>query len=197
MARGATIRFRYYAWRYAAELWSQSLPTSVIGQGAGSYPRLAGQLSIRDRTLDPEAFPGELVEHAHNELFEVLTEIGLIGGVTFVGGWLATLAAGAALRRSVSDREKRWLHAALVAGLMALIVDMFSWPALRLSGVPAIFYTLLGAVLGDVPLCQSARRRRTPLRRCWGTPRVRQVADRLRLWQRVCWRPRWRLGLVG
>lgn len=145
LGRSATLRFRFYAWRYAAELWSQTWLTSIGGQGAGSYPRLAGQLSLNDRHLDPAAFPGDLVEHAHNEPFEVLAEIGLVGGVTFVGGWLATLLAGALLLRGPPG-PTRWMHVALLAGVAALMTDALFSPGLRLAGLPAVFYTLLGTL---------------------------------------------------
>ncbi|GEM_PF-1356862 len=190
MARGATIRFRLYAWRYASELWSASSLTRVAGQGAGAYPRLAGALAVRDRALDSAAFMGEIVEHAHNELFEILAEIGLLGGVTYVGGLLATLWGAAALLASPSRKcsggpssparphggpknaevqgpappgralrvvfqwvvgrsaasADRWLHVGLLASLVALVADSMFGVALRLPGVPAIFFTLLGAV---------------------------------------------------
>lgn len=139
---GATIRFRLYAWRYAAELWQER---PIAGHGAGAYPRLAGQLAVRDRALDPAAFMGELLEHAHNELFEVLTEIGLVGGITFVGGFLATFVAAAALLRETRRAPDYWLLVALVASLMALTADAMFGVGPRLPGTPAIFYTLLGA----------------------------------------------------
>ncbi len=147
MARGATIRIRLYAWRYASELWSQSSWAQLAGHGAGAYPRLAGALGVRDRALDPAAFMGEsvLVEHAHNELFEVLTEVGVVGGVPYVGGFVATFFAfGALLRRTKTARE-RWLYAALAGGVAALLAESLTGVSLRLPGVPAIFYTLLGA----------------------------------------------------
>jgi len=100
MARGATVRLRLYAWRYAA---CCGRPARSAARGPAAYPRLAGVLAAPDMTLDPAAFMGEresIVEHAHNELFEVLTEIGLVGGVTFVAGLLATLFAGSALLRN-------------------------------------------------------------------------------------------------
>ncbi len=141
MARGASLRFRFYAWRYAVVFW-QSQP--VLGNGAGSYPRLAGTLSVYDRALDPAAFMGEIVEHAHNELFEVLAEIGLVGGVTFVAGWLATVAAASALLRSRPDERERWLVLAVAVSLVALAADAMFGVTLRLPGGPAVFFTLLG-----------------------------------------------------
>ena len=140
------MRFRLYAWRYAAELWNRSWFTAVAGNGAGAYPRLAGQLSVRDRELDPSAFMGEIVEHAHNELFEVLSEIGLVGGVTFVGGILATLAAGGALLRRSRSPDDRRLYAGLLAALLALLADALLSPGLRLPGVPAVFYVVVGTI---------------------------------------------------
>jgi O-antigen ligase len=141
MARGATIRFRLYAWRYAAELW-QVQP--VLGHGAGSYPRLAGKLAVRDRALDPAAFMNDLIGHAHNELFEILTEIGLVGGVTFVGGLLATIMAGVLIARRRSGQPPDWLALALLASLVALLVDALTGVALRLPGVGVLFWTLVG-----------------------------------------------------
>jgi O-antigen ligase len=146
MARGATIRLRFYAWRYAAELWNQSARTRIAGLGAGDYPQLAGAHSTRDRALDPAAFAAELVEHAHNEFFEVLTEIGLVGGVTWVGGFVATFFAAAGLRRRALTAHERWMLAALLGGVAALLTDAMTGVALRLPGVPAVFYTLLGAL---------------------------------------------------
>lgn len=161
MARGATMRFRLYAWRYAAELWNADSWTRVAGQGAAAYPRLAGAYAVRDRALDPAAFMGEIVEHAHNELFEILAEIGLVGGVTWVGGMIATIAAAvAAMRARAGPRgpgaptargpqpadDSPWPLRSLLASVVALLGDAAFGSALRLPGVPAIFFTLLGTL---------------------------------------------------
>ena len=172
MGRGQSIRLRLYAWRYAAELWGLH---PVAGSGAGAYPRLAGALpsATRDEALDPAAFMGEIVEHAHNELFEVLTEIGLVGGVTFVGGFVATVFATTALLRATPRGPRRWLILGLAGSVTALLADSMTGPNLRLPGVPAIFYTLLGllwavcAMLPDekraagagIPVASAASRR--------------------------------------
>lgn len=145
MARGATMRFRIYAWRYAVEFW-QARP--LTGNGAGCYPRLAGQLAGNDRFLDPAAFMAEIVEHAHNELFEVLSEIGLVGGVTYVGGLLATFLAGSAIVQAAPRGPERWLRLGLVGGFTALVADSMFGVAPRLPGGPAVYFTLLGWLWG-------------------------------------------------
>jgi O-antigen ligase len=158
MARGATIRFRVYAWRYATQLWAHR---TISGNGAGCYPRLVGPLALGDRMLDPAAFMGENVEHAHNELFEVFAEIGLIGGLTFVAGFVATFVAAAGLLRANLSRPRRLLLTGLVAGVAALLGDAFFGVGLRLPGVPAVFYTLLGVLWAA---CRGIVREATPER---------------------------------
>ncbi len=143
MARGDTIRLRLYAWRYAAALWQES---PFRGVSAGGFPRFSSQFAHSDRTLDPAAFMSEIVEHAHNELFEVLAEIGLVGGVTLVAAIVATWLAGAWLVRTAPTPPQRWLYAGALGALVALWVDALFGVSLRLPGVPAIYYTLLGAL---------------------------------------------------
>lgn len=156
MARGGSLRFRLYAWSYAARMWGDGqIGRPISGHGAGCYPRLATQLAAPDRQLDPAAFMAANVEHAHNELFEVLAEIGLIGGLTFVGGYVATAVAAVVLLSTVRDRKRRFLLVGLCASLAALLADSMFGVGLRLPGVPAVHYTLLGALWAA---CYSLRR---------------------------------------
>lgn len=144
MARGATIRLRLYAWRYASDIW-QLRP--VAGAGAASFTRFATQYSGPDRFLDPAAFQGDWTDHAHNEVFEVLAEIGLLGGLTFVGAWVAVLAAASAMIRREMSPERRWLLSGLAASVAALLADAQFGVNLRLPGGAALLFTLTGALL--------------------------------------------------
>lgn len=143
MARGASARLRLYTWRYAAELWEQA---PMLGLGAGAYPRLANVLSIRDEQLDPAAFMGTWRNHAHNELFEIFTEIGLVGGVTFVGGHLATLLAALLVLRQRISADQRTVIIALLAAYIGIFADSFGSVSLRLPGFGIVFFTLIGVL---------------------------------------------------
>ncbi len=143
MARGATVRFRLYTWQYAAEMWSRR---PISGNGAGCFPRAASGLSTTHQKLDPAAFLGEKIAHVHNEFFEVLAEIGLIGGLTFVGGVVATLVAASGMLQSSFSRQRFLVILGLVAGFLALLGDSLFGVGLRLPGMPPVFYTLLGAL---------------------------------------------------
>lgn len=143
MARGATIRYRLYTWRYAAELWQRRPST---GHGAGAYPRLAGDLAALDRALDPGAFLGEIISHAHNEMFEIFAEIGLVGGVTWVGGMVATAYAGLRILRFRRGGPRYWHAVALLAAFIGLLADAMFSAGMRLPGLPTVFWTIVGLI---------------------------------------------------
>ncbi|MGE3182386.1 MAG: O-antigen ligase family protein, partial [Phycisphaerae bacterium] len=142
--RGATLRYRYYTWRYAAEMW-QSRPGSGIG--AGAFPQFAGERAATDRALDPGAFLGETITHAHNELFEIFAEIGLVGGVTWVGGVIATVfAALGVIRRRGPQHDDSWRALALLLAFVVIMTDAMFGVSLRLPGVPALLALVVGMI---------------------------------------------------
>ncbi len=143
LGRGASARFRLYTWNYAATLWQRA---PYVGFGAAIFPRAANELARTDRLLDPAAIGDELIGHAHNELFEIFAEIGLIGGVTFVGAHVATaLTLLYLFRRRRASWQAPWCLG-LAAAYVALIAESFGNVALRLPGVPAVFYLLVGMI---------------------------------------------------
>lgn len=159
--RGASLRLRFYAWQYAKDLFhgdpielptGERTPDPLIGQGQGSYLALSQWMAISPRDqwgrsdveMDPEAFTGELVGHAHNEWLEILAELGLVGlglvglslGLTFLAGWRAFLRA---------DRPAtKWFVLALLVSLLALVIEELADVALRMPVLPLIYYTVIG-----------------------------------------------------
>lgn len=147
--RGATLRMRSYAWRYAGDMFFVS---PLAGNGQGSYLCLSHAMAIEPRDdwgrsdleKDPLAFQGGLVGHAHNEWLEILADLGAVGFVliaaalvlTFWGGWRA-------FSRAEKPAEK-WFLLALMAALLAIIVEELADVALRMPALPIVFYTVIG-----------------------------------------------------
>ncbi len=141
--RGATIRLRLYAWKYALGLF---LERPVKGRGEGAYTLLATRMSRGDAQHDPAAFPAVHLAHAHSEWLEIVANLGAVGialcgtglGITF---WSGTIA----LRRKMG-RTDWWCLIGLEAALVAIIVEEAADVALRKPGLPIIFYTVIGLI---------------------------------------------------
>lgn len=147
--RGASFRLRNYTWKYATDLF---LSKPITGHGQASYLCLSQQMALTprdeggrsDAERDPTVFAAGLVGHAHNEWLEILAELGAVGfalmatalGLTFWAGWRAYLRS--------SDPSQRWFLLALMASLVAIIVEECADVALRMPVLPVIFYTIIG-----------------------------------------------------
>lgn len=147
--RGATLRMRSYAWRYAGDMFFVS---PLAGNGQGSYLCLSHGMAIEPRDdwgrsdleKDPLAFKGGLVGHAHNEWLEILADLGVIGFVLMAAALVLTFWAGwRAFSRTEKPAEK-WFLLALMAALLAIIVEELADVALRMPALPIIFYTVVG-----------------------------------------------------
>ncbi len=152
-SRPTTVRFRMYAWSYARDLFlsSETMPDGKtfgrtdVGHGQGTYMLLAQSMSRDDALLDPPAFPGGLVGHAHNEWLQVMAELGAIGFALLATSLGLTLyAAIAALRRYRARSEPWWRTVGLSAALIALMVEEIFNVGLRMPGLPLVFHTVLG-----------------------------------------------------
>lgn len=140
--RPDTIRFRLYAWQYAVEIFRER---PDIGRGQGAYVLRSQAMSLPDAEQDPPAFQGSVRGHAHNEWLEILADLGAIGFaliLTVIG--LTLWSAGVALSRAPPSSWERWILIGLVAGFVGIVVTETTDVALRLPGLPLIFYTVLG-----------------------------------------------------
>jgi len=141
--RGATARLRLYTWEYAVELFAAR---PLTGHGQAAYPLSAQMMSSEDMERDPIAFGGSITMHAHSEWLETAADLGIIGLALVVAALVITIvSAGRAFLRS-NDLWHRACLLSLLSALVALIVEEMFDVALRIPGLPLVFYTVLGLI---------------------------------------------------
>ncbi len=140
--RSATIRFRLHAWDYA---WQKFQNRPIAGHGYGGYTLGADALAVEDVLNDPLAFVSR-VEHAHNEWLEVLSDLGIIGFLLIASALVAALIAGARAIQRAGRSADRWTLAALLGALVGFSVEECFGVGLRVTGVPTMFFTVLGLI---------------------------------------------------
>lgn len=140
--RGASLRLRFYAWRYAWEMFTER---PLTGHGQGGFALVGDTHAINDVLRDPPVFESRIT-HAHNEWLEVMADLGSVGIVLIATALLFTFRAALGPLASSSDRRDRWVQIALLGSLVALVVEECFNVGLRIPGIGAVFYTLLGLV---------------------------------------------------
>ena len=140
--RPETIRTRLYGWTYAQELIAAS---PFIGHGQGGFALLGDALAVNDVANDPRALHARLA-HAHNEWLETGADLGSIGLVMTLGCFALTFWAGVRALRQIANPNHRWLMIGLLSSLAALIVEECADVALRIAGLPTIFYCVVGMI---------------------------------------------------
>lgn len=140
--RPETIRTRLYGWTYAQELIAAS---PIVGHGQGGFALLGDALAVNDVADDPRALHARLA-HAHNEWLETGADLGSIGLVMTLGCFALTFWAGVRALRQISNPNHRWLLIGLLASLAALMVEECADVALRIAGLPTIFYSVVGMI---------------------------------------------------
>ncbi|MHC4441276.1 MAG: O-antigen ligase family protein [Planctomycetota bacterium] len=143
--RGATIRLRMHTMQYAVNLF---LDSPVVGHGQGSYVLLAHPLSLADAMNDPIAFPAPVVGHAHNEWLEILADLGAVGFALMAIGLVLTFVSARKALLRMKDPADRWCTIGLLAALVAIVVEETGDVALRMAGLPVVFYGLIGIIWG-------------------------------------------------
>lgn len=140
--RSATLRLRAYAWDYAWQLFNAR---PVTGHGQGGFVLLGDSYVANDVLNDPLVF-GSRIAHAHNEWLEVLADLGSVGLVLIAAALILTLRAGMAALAARPPPAHRWVLTALMGALVGLIVEESFGVGLRVSGVPTVFYTVVGLI---------------------------------------------------
>ncbi|HUU84174.1 MAG TPA: O-antigen ligase family protein [Phycisphaerae bacterium] len=141
--RSATIRLRLFAWSYGFDLGAEA---PVLGRGQGGFV-LAGDASAAgdDVLSDPLALEAR-VAHAHNEWLETWCDLGSIGLVVVLAALGLTFWAGARAVKRMPTPSLRWSLIALLSSLLGLVVEEGVGVGLRLPGVPAVYFTVIGLI---------------------------------------------------
>lgn len=162
--RDASLRTRIYSWSYAQDLIQESI---IIGHGQGGYTMLADQLVRNDVLAD--AIPLDArIAHAHNEWLEVWADLGIIGFALIASSLVLTLMAGVRTVGRIESSLTRGTLITLMAVLVALVVEECADNALRVAGLPIVFYTVIGLIWAfarEVEPQQDPSARRTKLMR--------------------------------
>lgn len=140
--RHTTIRFREYTWSYA---WRMFTERPFLGHGQGGYVLRADSYAVDDVLADPEVFVARIA-HAHSEWLEVLADLGAVGLVLVLGALGLTLLAGHAALQNCHTQKARWYLIGLLSSLVALIAEECTGVGLRVSGVPTVYYTIIGLI---------------------------------------------------
>lgn len=142
LRRSTTVRFRQYAWDYA---WRMFTAKPLTGHGQGGFVLAGDAYAVDDVFDDPEVFEARIA-HAHNEWLETLADLGSIGIVLLGAALFLTFQAGMAALDSARSAGDRWVLIGLMSGLVGLLVEETFSVGLRVSGVPTLFYTLIGLI---------------------------------------------------
>jgi len=141
--RSQTLRTRLYAWSYALELGAER---PLLGGGPGTFVLAGDALAAGEDVLaDPRALDARLA-HAHNEWLETWCELGSVGIVLLAAALLMTFLAGTAALERMPTPGLRWVLIALLASLLALVVEETTNVGLRMPGLPTAYYTVIGLI---------------------------------------------------
>ncbi len=138
--RSATLRFREYAWKYA---WQMFAEKPLTGHGQGGFTLVGDSYAVDDVLHDPDVFEARIA-HAHNEWLETAADLGAVGVILLLAVIFMTFRAGLLVLRDPDQSKDRWVVIGLLSALVALIVEESFNVGLRVSGVPTLFYTILG-----------------------------------------------------
>jgi O-antigen ligase len=140
-----------------ATMWSATLPMigahPLFGTGIGQFQYQAGAF-VPDEAAQAQFERGRF--HAHNQFLEVTAELGVIGGVLFVGMFAAILSRAWKAFRTSRDP----VLGGAIAGVTAFLVTCLAGQPLLYDVVALPFWMVLGVVLagGDAsPAAASAR----------------------------------------
>lgn len=140
--RDTSVRLRLYAWEYAWDMFNEK---PLTGYGQGGFVLTGDARAVNDVLNDPLPFEARIA-HVHNEWLEVLADLGSVGFALIAAALALTLRAGMTALKSSPPLGERWALIGLMGALVGLTAEEAFGVGLRVSGVPTMFYTVLGLI---------------------------------------------------
>jgi O-antigen ligase len=122
----------------AGDTLRMAMHSPILGVGLGGFQRAYPKY----QTFSDD----KLINHAHNDYLETLSDTGIIGLGLFLFLLVAVYRAGFAKMRERADEEGRVLTLAALAGMSALLAHSFVDFNLHVPANAAIFFVLCSAV---------------------------------------------------
>ncbi len=141
---GGSLSVRGYYWRTIGS----ALPDSwMLGVGPDMFVARAAADLARTRSEMPRVLHGTVERSAHSEWLQAIYELGVPGGILYLGLPIGTLFAAARAFRKMPPGPRRAMLAAVSAGLVAIVVCEAASINLRYGTMPAWYWTLMGLTL--------------------------------------------------
>ncbi|MBU0533275.1 MAG: tetratricopeptide repeat protein [Candidatus Omnitrophica bacterium] len=152
-----TVGIRVNIWHGTLKMM---LARPFLGWGMGTFIIVYPQFRIPEYFLNPHSV--NATDHAHNEILEFASEIGLIGLGLFL--WFLVIIFARAVRtfNRQSLNLLNIIHAGLIAGAIALFVHNLTCVNLRLEASAIYFYLFLGLISAVCKLYEDALKDKYP-----------------------------------
>ena len=149
--RSDSIRARVeHEWPFAFQIFAEH---PLLGGGEGGFGRQVGPLVRTKQIEDPTVLNSDnqyWESHAHNEVLEMLSGIGVLGASAMLTALILTLRAAARAVVNATDPTARLWIIALGGALAAVCCDELTNVALHKPGLPPIAMTLWACLFAMV-----------------------------------------------
>jgi O-antigen ligase len=126
--RRDSVGARLFYWRVLAQM-ALDHPVRGVGLGVFAPEYFDYQARVLEQGTSLRAYMWERVQHAHNEMLQLIAELGLVGGFLFFWALAAMGAVGWRAVRGAAAEEDRLMVIGLLAAAGVLLTDaLFSLP---------------------------------------------------------------------
>ena len=156
----ASLERRGIIWEAA---WGAIRAAPMLGHGTGSFESIVPLFRTPEYWMNGSE---DIVRHAHNEVLELWSELGIVGPVLWLIIVVQTVRRGITVARSAAG-ERRGLYAALTAAYAAILVENLAGVSLRSPAVGGYAWLFAGCLWGAITRERGATARTIPVKVAW------------------------------